>query len=309
MILDKILRPGRKLSDQFILAAILSIAIVILAQIIGAAVKLLLPVRTWIAGISYDDGMAAFLTDYFDFAPIWITVILVLVVTKSGRRMLKGLLYNRSGNNITGLLMGLLLGFATNGLCILISWIKGDIMLSYQGFDPLPMLIFLIAVFIQSGAEELTDRFYLYQKLRRRYRSPAIAIIWNSIVFASMHLANPGITYIGIAQILLVGIVFSLLVYYYDALWMAMAFHCSWNYTQNIIFGLPNSGIVSSFSMFKLEAASARNGFFYNIGFGVEGSIGACLVLTAVLAVILLLNWGKGEKRDLWAETDYASKH
>ncbi len=34
-----------------------------------------------------------------------------------------------------------------------------------------------------------------------------------------------------------------------------MGVHMAWNYTQNIIFGLPNSGIVSGFSLFKLDAA------------------------------------------------------
>lgn len=307
--MEKILRPGRKISDQFIIAGILSVVVLIIAEFLWVALMKLTPLTNWFSKISYDEGMAEFLSQYSKNITVWVVIILVLAVTKAGRRMLKGLAYNRNGNNFFGLLIGLMLGFGTNGLCILISWIKGDIKLSYQGFDPVPMLIFLVAVFIQSGAEELTDRFFLYQKLRRRYRSPAFAIIINSLIFAALHLANPGITYIAVAQIILVGLVFSLLVYYYDALWMAMAFHCGWNYTQNIIFGLPNSGIVSSFSMFRLEAASARNGFFYNVGFGVEGSVGAVLVLAAVMIIIIVMNWGKGEKRDLWAVTDYSSKH
>ena len=77
--------------------------------------------------------------------------------------------------------------------------------------------------------------------------------------------------------------------------------HTGWNFTQSILFGLPNSGTVSSYSLFKLEAASARSGLFYNVNFGVEGSIGAVVVIGILLAVVLRRNLGKGEKRDLWA--------
>ena len=72
------------------------------------------------------------------------------------------------------------------------------------------------------------------------------AIIGNALIFTSLHVFNPGFTVIAGTQIFLVGIVFSLLVYYYDSLWAAITFHTAWNYTQNLIFGLPNSGIVSA---------------------------------------------------------------
>ena len=81
-----------------------------------------------------------------------------------------------------------------------------------------------------------------------------------------------------------------------------MWFHTLWNYTQNNIFGLPNSGRVSDYSTFKLEAASAQSGLFYDVSFGGEGSIGSVIVFAVVLAVIIFINRGKGEKHDYWAE-------
>ena len=117
-------------------------------------------------------------------------------------------------------------------------------------------------------------------------------------------MANPGFTAIAGSQIFLVGFVFSLLVYYYDSIWAAFWFHTAWNYTQNIVFGLPNSGIVSEYSIFKLEAASARNGLFYNVNFGVEGSIGSSLVLAVVIIIILVINRKKPEKKDYWEEAE-----
>jgi membrane protease YdiL (CAAX protease family) len=209
-----------------------------------------------------------------------------------------------------GIFLGLLLGFGTNGLCVLISLLMGDIKLSYSGFDWKLLIAFLIFIFIQSSSEEVTDRIYLYQKLRRRYRSPLAAILINSIVFMAMHMSNPGFTWIAGMQIFLAGFIWSLLVYYYDSVWVAFWFHTAWNYTQNIIFGLPNSGIVSEYSIFKLEAATATNGLFYDVKFGVEGSIGSSIILGVLLIVLIIINRRKGEKTDIWeaAEETAAEK-
>ena len=164
--------------------------------------------------------------------------------------------------------------------------------------------MFIAAIFIQSGAEELMDRYYLYEKLRRRYASPLVAILVNSLVFMLLHIPNPGFTAKAGSQIFLIGVIFSLLVYYYDSLWAAIWFHTFWNFTQNIIFGLPNSGIVSEYSIFKLEAVTAQSGLFYDVKFGVEGSIGSSLVLMVILIAIILMNRNKPEKSDVWAQAE-----
>ena len=95
-----------------------------------------------------------------------------------------------------------------------------------------------------------------------------------------------------------------MMVYYYNNLWGAMAFHAAWNFTQNLIFGLPNSGIVSEYSIFALEAASARDGLFYNVNFGVEGSVGACALLAVIAVAIFVINRNRPEANDIWAESD-----
>ena len=218
--------------------------------------------------------------------------------------MMKSWRHHKHGNNLKGSLIGICLGFGTNSICVLISILTGHIKISYFGFEPWILLAFLVVVFIQSGAEELVDRFYVYQKLRRRYKSPLVAIIFNAALFSFMHIGNPGFTVVAACQIFIIGLLFSVIVYYYDSLWTVMWFHAAWNYTQNLIYGLPNSGIVSEYSVFKLEAASATDGLFYNVNFGVEGSIGASLLLLAVLAAVILINRGKPEKRDRWAKAE-----
>lgn len=305
--IEKVTRPCRRIPDFFLLAALCSLALVILGEIIAGSVFYLLNVQDKLIAWSGSENVGTFLSQYLGTFGVWIAFLLFAVIFKGNRPMLKALAPNKSLNNIKGILLGVLLGFGTNGLCVLISLLIGDIKLSYNGFDWKLLTAFLIFVFIQSSSEEVTDRLYLYQKLRRRYRSPLVAILVNSIVFMAMHMGNPGFTWVAGMQIFLAAIIWSLIVYYYDSIWVAFWFHTTWNYTQNIIFGLPNSGIVSEYSIFKLEAASARNGLFYNVNFGVEGSIGSSLILIVVVIVLIVINRKKPEKRDYWAEAEKAA--
>ena len=110
-------------------------------------------------------------------------------------------------------------------------------------------------------------------------------------------------TILSLVNIFLVGILFSLLVYYMDSIWCAFALHTAWNFTQNIIFGLPNSGMTVPYSVFKLDAATAANSFAYDVGFGIEGTIFADIVLLAACIIIYL--WGRKHGKqayNVWSE-------
>jgi len=303
----KYLRPCRKLTDQFLIATILSVLILMVSSFFNTRATKLLPEKALLKMLGDSKDALTFLYDYYGFITIWVGFFLVVLIFRSNRPMLKGIKYDGHGNSIKGLLIGLALGFGTNGFCILMSVLMGDIHLSYSGFRLAPFAVFLICVFIQSAAEEIADRWYLYQKLRRRYKNPWFAIVINALVFMALHLLNPGISVLAVIQLFAVGMVFSELVYYYNGLWIAMAFHAGWNFTQSILFGLPNSGIVSAFSIFKLEAASGTNGIFYNVAFGVEGSPGAVVLISLVGVAIYLINRGKGEYTDVWAEAEAAA--
>ena len=298
--IDSFTRPSRKWTDILPIAIIISVIVMFAGQLLSLVIIKYLGIKELFMRICGREDIAAFMLQYFEFCGIWIAILLIVVIFKPNRVMLKSFGHNCKGNNIKGYLIGLLLGFGTNGICVLISLLMGDIKLSFFGFDPVLLLLFLFVVTVQSGAEELVDRFYLYLKLRRRYRSPLVAILGNSVIFTLLHALNPGFSVLAALQIFCVAVVFSELMYYYDGLWIAIAFHTAWNYTQNIIFGLPNSGIVSAYSIFNLEAASARSGLFYNVNFGVEGSVGASLVLILTGVAIWLLNRGRKERTDHW---------
>ncbi len=230
---------------------------------------------------------------YFMSIFIWIVFVAYCALTKYNKFILKEITPAAKGNTVKMLLIGLLIGGGQNALGIIIAALVGDIHLQFTGCNIIGFIFMFLAVFIQSSSEEFTCRAFLYQRLKKGYRSPWVAIIGNAVIFMSLHLFNPGISVIPIIHLTFVAIFYSLFVYYFDSIWLPMGIHAAWNFTQNIIFGLPNSGIVSSFSMMKLEASTGNITFFYDPIFGVEGSA-FMLLVTTILAVIVLIT---GEKR------------
>ncbi len=221
---------------------------------------------------------------YFRFIGIWVIFLLAIVANKANHPFLKQLTPATEGNNWKMILVGIAHGFFTNAICILVAWLNKDIHISFACLEPLQLIGIYLCILVQSSAEELVCRVYMYQKIKQTYPE-TIAIIANSLLFAILHLFNDGVTALSILNIVLVGIAYSLLVYCFKSPWCAFFAHATWNFTQNIIFGLPNSGIVSSYSVFTLDAANARDSFAYSTSFGIEGTFTACLVLLLCIIV------------------------
>lgn len=276
-------RVERGMLDTIPFLFISTVLLIFVGQILGSFLQF----------IPFMTGTPAMLTAtmYLEFIGIWIVALLYMRFTKKNRPILRVLGSGAKGNNWQNLLTGLGIGFGLNAVCILVAWLNKDIALYYDSFQPIYFVVIFLAVFVQSSAEELLCRGFLYQRLMRSYKKPVVAIVGNSLLFALLHLANDGVTVLSVINIFVVGILFSLMVYYMDSIWCAMAMHTAWNFTQNILFGLPNSGMVSPYSVFRLDASTARDSFAYNVGFGIEGTLLADLVL--ILACVGLYLWGR----------------
>lgn len=243
---------------------------------------------------------------YFSFAGIWLVLFLNALIRKN-RPLFKAYGTGCKGNNAVNLLIGLLIGIGMNGAAILMAWMHGDIRMYFDKFEPVPFIILFIAVFVQSAAEEMVCRGFIYQRVLRTYRNRFwLAVIINSVFFGMIHLGNSGISAMAVVDLVVTGLLFSAMVYYFDSLWMAMAAHAGWNFTQSILVGLPNSGIVVPYSVFRLDAASARDSFFYNVAFGVEGTVPAITIQVVVLAALVAIGIKLGGKpTDIWAGEEH----
>lgn len=197
--------------------------------------------------------------------------------------------YGRGNNSLGMLGKGLILGFITNFACIVVALAHGDIKLYLDSsISQIPLLLFaLFCVCIQSSSEELWCRGFMYERLHERYPLWFVMLI-NGLFFGILHVWNPGATVLSIVSIVVCGVSYSLLRWYSGNIWIAMGIHTGWNFTQNYLFGLPNSGLVSEVSVFHLDAAKAASSLVYDYGFGVEGGLTA-VITDALLGIICLL--------------------
>ena len=275
---------------------IISLLFVFLIFLVGIIETLLLAVIQNVFPETINDDFWPMFLMYAGTIITWIIFAGYMAITKRNRPMFKALTPLAKGNTVKMLLVGTLLGFGENAIGILAAALHGDIHLVYDRFPVVGLIALFFAVLCQSSSEELCCRVFLYQRLIKGYRSPWVAIIGNAVIFMSLHLFNDGISAIPIIHLVVIALLYSCFVYYFDSVWVPIMAHTAWNYTQNIIFGLPNSGIVSSFSIWKLEAATGQINFIYDPFFGVEGSAFLLLVTIVTLIAVIIIGEKRGQK-------------
>jgi uncharacterized protein len=288
-----------RFADSFVGTMLLAVVLLSVGSLLGVCIYELMDAYTDI-----EPSVWQTMGTYVYFIGIWIVFIIYMLLTKKNRPILKALGPWPKGNSLRGLGTGLLIGFTMNLMCAVVAMANKDITLYFSSFDIKNLLIVFIVVFIQSGAEELMCRVFIYQRLVKRYKNVWFAATLNSVLFVALHLSNPGFTWISATVIMLSGLIFSAMVIYMDSSWAPMGAHAAWNYTQNILLGLPNSGLVVPFSVCKVDAVSES--WAYSVKFGLEGSITAIVVQMAVLVILIV--WGVKHKKqpyDVWVKQNH----
>ena len=287
----------KKWYDNVLWICIISYAIIYITQNVGGWITPKLVRFLFTSGLLKANEYTYTFLMYILFIYIWIVVFFVIFIFKNNHYIIDKITNKSKGNNIAYLFIGLLIGLVLNGFCALIAMINGDFTLRFSQFEIFPAIGLLFAVFVQSSAEELLCRGFMYQRLLKSTNSPAFAIIFNSLFFAALHLFNNGMSILPFYCILIFGVFASMLVYYFDSLWMVMGLHAMWNFTQSILFGLPNSGINVPYSIFKI-GGSVKGSFAYNPTFGLEGTILSSVLMT-ICCVALYLWKSKKNKEEI----------
>ena len=225
---------------------------------------------------------------YYSFIAPFILIFLIMGLVKRDQYMMKKVHFN-----ILHFLIGLVVGIVLIFLCVSIPLLNKDLIITDGTYSFLFLVIAFIFVFIQSSTEELYCRLFMYQRLKETHKKPWVIIIVSSLFFALLHLANDGITIVSFITVLLFGIFFAMIIYYFDSIWLACAIHTSWNYMQNIVLGLPNSGNTTPKWIYSV--VSAKDSFFYNKTFGIEGSTLTVIVLLLACLTIYLLRRNKNK--------------
>lgn len=150
------------------------------------------------------------------------------------------------------------------------------------------LFLWILAFGIQGAAEEIMCRGFLLNSLRDRISVP-LAILISSTAFVFPHLsglieADFVYAMVGIINLYLISVIFSILVLWRSNIWIACGLHSVWNFILYVIMGLSLSGsesITKGVILFSVKDASILNGAEY----GIEASI----ITTVVLGMLLFV--------------------
>ncbi|MFO3717254.1 CPBP family intramembrane glutamic endopeptidase [Anaerococcus sp. ENR1011] len=146
-------------------------------------------------------------------------------------------------------------------------------------------LVFFIGWIIQGFNEELMCRSILMNYFAA-FNGVKSAIITNSLIFAILHLGNDGFGIFPFINIFLMGVIFSLLFYLSDDIFLPAAAHTFWNFAQANVYGINVSGITqSNISLIKTQLTG--NPFLTGGAFGVEGGFITFWIEVIVVGVLL----------------------
>ena len=198
------------------------------------------------------------------------------------------------GNYFIGAITGVLL-LTVSVVAIILT---GNI--EYHGvFENADILVIVLLVggfVVQGATEEILCRGIVLHALKEK-TSLWIAIAVSTIMFVLPHWSSlfAGETIygvIGVANLVLISIIFSLLTICFKSIWAACGLHSFWNAILYSILGLNlsgNDGTVTAIFNMQSVGENIWNGGVY----GIEASI----ITTVVLAIATVLIWFANRKR------------
>ena len=233
---------------------------------------------------------------YLGHLIFWGVFAIYCFAVKGERKYFEAFMPGKGNNKVSKLFLGMIIGLAMNVICIAGAALHGDITIS--GSKSLNVGLFVLAFFavlIQAANEELESRVFFFGKLEEGGFGFIAAAVLSGLYFSYLHATNPSFGIIPFISIALCGVVYLLVYVYTGSIWTACGLHQLWNFSQDFIFGLPNSGNPSGMSI--LSSTANGSSFFYNVDFGVEGSIWCIIVHLVVTVILLMLIKKKGIKQ------------
>lgn len=217
------------------------------------------------------------------FTTVLVTLACILYCCKIERRPIGSMGFRKPGW-LLRYLKGYAIGTAMLLLCVLILWLMGDLDFAFaQNIPALYILAFFVGFVLQGMSEEVLVRGYFMVSLSNSCHT-AIAVGISSVVFAMLHLGNPGITALAMLNLTLFGIFMAVYILRTDDLWGACAIHSAWNFAQGNLVGIRVSGMTQLPTVAVMNPIGEQS-LFHGGSFGLEGGL---IVTFVTLAAILL---------------------
>lgn len=236
-----------------------------------------------------------------DAEPMTLTAQVVLLVAPFGLTLLLlwawvRLFENRSFTTLgfttppMRALPGAVAGAGLFGLVVLVAALAGQVQVG--SWNPAMIggaVVGLLAFAVQGSTEEILCRGFLLQAIRARWGLP-IAVAGQAVVFAALHLANPGgARLLPVLNLVLFGVFLAGWTLLEGGLWGACAWHVAWNWTQGNVLGAAVSGQPLGVTVLQTAPTPGASDLLAGGPFGLEGSVLTTVVLAVGAAVVLLL--------------------
>ena len=154
-------------------------------------------------------------------------------------------------------------------------------------------LLTLLGTLVQSSGEEVLFRGWLLPAIGARY-GPWMGVAVSSVLFGLAHGLNPNATWLGLLNLSLFGTFLALYALAEGGLWGACAWHTLWNWTDNTLLGLPDSGGPSRAGLL-MSMHPGRWDVLTGGAFGPDGGLIETVVLLIGIGVIA---WRKRPSRE-----------
>lgn len=190
-------------------------------------------------------------------------------------------------------LSGLGFGAVMIALPVLFCFMTGCVTFSFGNATPLMIGIYFLAFLIQGMGEEVMFRGYLLTTIARK-NNVWVAVAISSLTFALFHADNANFSFIGFINIALFGFFAAIYTLRRGSIWGISAIHAIWNFAQGNVFGFNVSGNPLSDSVFIAK----QNDFGVILSggeFGIEGGLGATIVLLIAILLVLMSPTKKSE--------------
>ena len=181
------------------------------------------------------------------------------------------------------------------GLSVLAVMLTGAIKYHgiFKSIDFAMILLMLGGFIIQGAMEEILCRGLVLMSLKDKVPLP-IGIGVSTVVFIIPHLpalseGKPIFVLIGMLDLIIISVIFSLLTIRYDSIWAACGLHSVWNFVLFSILGLNLSGNdTKTAAIFDMR--SVGENIFNGGEYGIEASVVTAVVLSAAAVLIFILN-------------------
>lgn len=185
-------------------------------------------------------------------------------------------------------LLGLLLGFGMLSLIVALMAAAGAVTfeVSTARQHGVPALgsafLFLLAMIVQGGSEEVLIRGWMLQTVGARYRPIAGVIVANALFVAFHGSINP----IVVINLVLFSLFVTLYCLKEGSIWGVCGWHAAWNWSQGHLYGLNVTGHEQAGGM-VVDLKATGTPILSGGDFGPEASIMCTVVLAAGVAAII----------------------